>query len=106
MEENIDKQYYKGYLAGYWDGVNDIRRGRLLKPDTDDLMMLPVEAMTVSVRARNCLLRSGCAYICDVVSLEEQAIATMRNLGAKTASEIAQWMIAHGIMHSIWTNYL
>ena len=45
-------------------------------------------------------------YISDVAKLSEQKIATMRNLGTKTASEIARWLDEQGISYSAWCRYL
>lgn len=45
-------------------------------------------------------------YIADVVALSEHSIATMRNLGVKTASEIAHWLQDHEICYSAWRKYL
>lgn len=106
MEVNQDERYYQGYMAGYWDGVSDTLNNRSVMPVSGDLMTLPIKAMNVSTRARNCLSGSGCKNITDVASLSEQTIMTMRNLGTKTASEIAQWLLAHGIHCSAWTKYL
>lgn len=106
MEEKQGDRYDKGYMAGYWDGVNDALNHRDAILVADDLMVLPIKVMDVSTRARNCLSQAGCRSVGDVASLGEKSIMTMRNLGVKTASEIAQWLTKHGICHSAWTKYL
>ena len=101
-----DPLFMKGYLAGYWDGVRDSKAGSVAQWQESDIGQLPVEAMGVSSRACNCLLYSGCTYIKDVIALSDDAVRRMRNLGPKTASEIADWMMDHGIVSSAWSNYI
>ena len=67
---------------------------------------IPVAVMGLSVRARNCLVRAGCQTLADVLALEEEAVGRMRNLGPKTASEIAHWLADHYYFSSVWVQYL
>ena len=98
--------YYEGYLAGYRDGVRDGISGKATVNIGNDLKELPVWAMSLSARACNCLTRAGCKSVADVLSLSDHTIATMRNLGVKTAAEIADWLEAHGAGYSAWSKYL
>ena len=70
------------------------------------MINLPVKAMGLSSRVSNCLINSGCTHVCDVIRLSSSQIMRMRNLGSKTASEIAQWVIEHGILSSAWSEYI
>ncbi|MBQ6840464.1 MAG: hypothetical protein IJO45_07195 [Oscillospiraceae bacterium] len=106
MNELQDGLYYKGYIAGYRDGIEDALNGRNRIADKNNILNLPIKAMSLSMRASNCLRLAGCIYIADVAALNEQAIATMRRLGVKTASEIAHWLDEHGICYSAWSKYL
>lgn len=106
METRTKDSYYKGYVAGYRDGVRDGANGRNLETLDSDIANYPIEVMALSSRAQNCLSKAGCTYIHDVVTLSEYTIETMRNLGTKTASEIAQWLDDHGICYSAWSKYL
>lgn len=101
-----DDLYQKGYMAGYWDGVSDAANGKAVSKIEGELEMLPINAMNLSTRAYNCLNRAGCESIADVVALDGYRIATMRNLGPKTACEIAKWLQEHGIGYSAWGKYL
>lgn len=103
MAEN---QYPKGYMAGYWDGIRDATQGRINENGTEDMLNLPVEIMEISTRAKNCLIRTGCKYISEVTKLGEYEIAIMRNVGTKTAHEIAKWLDDQGIHYSAWCKYL
>ena len=105
MRRTPDDLYYKGYIAGYRDGILDAAKG--IKPDmVQDANNLPLAAAPLSARARNCLHSAGCKSVTDAAKLSDQAIATMRNLGPKTASEIAHWLDLQGIRFSAWSKYL
>lgn len=95
----------RGYLAGYWDGVKDSISGSVTQWQENDIGKLPIQAMGLSSRACNCLVYSGCTYVKDVIALSDDAIIRMRNMGPKTAAEIAGWMIEHGILSSAWSGY-
>lgn len=99
-------EYYKGYIAGYRDGVKAARDGVCTEFLNDGVTWLPVLAMELSTRAYNCLIHAGCVYVLDVVMLSPKQIATMRNLGKVSAAEIAHWLDAHGICYSVWSQYL
>ena len=96
----------KGYVTGYWDGVKDAISGNVKDCQTSGIANLPIKAMALSSRAYNCLVQCGCVHVKDVVSLNSDAILKMRNLGPKTASEIACWLIEQGILSSAWTEYI
>lgn len=107
-QKGYRKGYRRGYAAGYQDGV-DYQKNRQYRNDMRrdiDIMMLPVDAMELSSRGRNCLVRAGCACVSDVVMLTEQALAAMRNLGPKTGGEIADWLKKHGVINKAWSKYL
>ena len=106
MAELKDSQYYKAYIAGYRDGVADALKGKVQTHTTNDPAKNPVAVMGLSTRARNCLIRSGCQTIADVLALDEHAIRTMHNLGKKTAFEIAQWLVDHYYFSGAWVQYL
>jgi len=97
---------YKGYIAGYWDGVKDTISGKVTEQQSSDIGKLPIHAMKISTRAHNCLLYSGCRYVEDVIALDSNSILTMRNLGSKSASEIANWLAENGVFCSAWMVYL
>ena len=98
--------YYKGYIEGYREGIIDAASGQTTKKIENDITAFPIKAMGLSTRAYHCLQRAGCTHIIDVVTLSEHTIATMRNLGTKTASEIAYWLDRQGICYSAWNKYL
>ena len=98
--------YYKGYVTGYRAGIRDGAEGKTLESIEEEVANLPIEALELSARAYNCLTLAGCVYIADVLSLDAHTIGTMRNLGPKTASEIACSLDRRGICCSVWCDYL
>lgn len=106
MKKEQDTQFYKGYVAGYHDGLTAARNGTLTEFGCPEWINHPITRSDLSTRAINCLLRVGCACTADIVELSEHSIETMRNLGTKTAAEIAHWLDDHGIHYSAWCKYL
>ena len=106
MEKPKDSQYYKAYIQGYRDGVNDAHNGKDLENIDSDLAKLPVEAMEITTRACNCLTRAGYKSVSDILELDDFALITMRNLGPKTGSEIAHWLDNNGFRCTVWSKYL
>ena len=105
MDENMNPIYRQGYLAGYLDGLRDARTGANSVESTDEILSFPVKASPLSSRAQNCLLQYNCSTVADAIALEPRTIETMRNLGPKTAAEIAHWLDFLGISHSTWSRY-
>ena len=101
-----DSPYYSAYIAGYRDGVADAYSGNVKSHGSTDPGKIPVAALGLSTRACNCLLRANCQTVADVLALEEHTVRIMRNLGPKTAAEIAQWLAEHHYLSSIWAQYL
>ena len=106
MNTKRDENYYKGYLAGYKDGINNAIQGKYPQDTENKFYKLPIAVMQLSTRAYNCLSSVGCVYVGDVSSLKEETISRIRNLGTKTASEIAHWLDEHNICFSAWNKYL
>ena len=50
-----DPNCYNGYIAGYWDGVKDSMSGKASGSQTEGIRKLPIQAMAISTRAKNCL---------------------------------------------------
>ena len=106
MELPKDPQYCKAYIMGYRDGVRDAKSGKDLTSIDSDLTKLPVEAMEITTRARNCLLWTKCYTVGDVLCLDTDDIRKICNMGPKTATQIAHWLTAHGLYCSAWSEYL
>ena len=106
MEKLQQDAYYKGYMAGYRDGIREAADGKPGTAMPGDILDHPVEELGLSTRAYHCLTRAGCAKLSDIAALDAYTVASMRTMGAKTASEIARCLVAHGIPSGVWLAYL
>ena len=98
--------YRQGYIAGYQKAMMDYH---ILPKDSHipvEIQRLPIDNLGLSARAVNCLRTAGCTCIGDVCGLNELRIQRMRNLGPKTAAEIAGLIVEHGIYHTAWSQFL
>ena len=110
MEKQQDNSYCKGYRYGYLDGYRDgimaAQKGECRELKENELLFLPIEAMEISTRARNCLVRLRCKQISDLMELNDETLQRAKNLGSKTAAEIAAWLDRNGFPHTVWSRYL
>ncbi len=94
-----ERGFRRGYRAGFLDGRSALH--------TDaDVLSLPLEAMEISVRAQNCLQSCQCRRIGDVAKVPIETIWRMRNLGKKSADEIARALNRNRIFGTAWDAYL
>lgn len=100
--EGYKTGYDQGYKNGYSDGQNGVEQPSI----SEELLNHPIDSLGLSVRAYNCLLRAGCEYVRDAARLSEDQIQKMRNLGVKTANEIACAIRDLGIPNTSWTTYI
>lgn len=98
--------YKVGYKQGYKDGNADGRNGVEQPAISDKLLNHPINSMGLSVRAFNCLHRASCERVGDVVRMTEYQIQTLRNLGPKSANEIACALRDMGIPNTNWETYI
>lgn len=102
MDKKDTGSYIKGYRQGYLDGYRD-GSGKECPTDIPDL---PMEYMGLSARARNCLTLAGMERIRDVASASRTKIQYMRQLGPKSADEVARALRAMGIRGTDWDLFL
>lgn len=101
-----NRGYSIGYQTGYQDGASDTTRGKSRPVASDEILNLPIEQLSLSTRAHNCMVAAQCKRIGDVARLSEEQIATMKSLGKVSANEIAQALKAQGVQHTAWDKYL
>lgn len=112
LQKESNNQYQRGFLAGYAAGyqacTNDSINGCYHPPFDEDIMNLPLEALNLSSRAYNIFRSKEYPRIRDIVSLDADSIHAMRNLGVKTADEIARALQIAGVRieHTAWHQYL
>lgn len=99
-------QYYNAYIAGYRDGIADAFSGKAQANHSTDPSKIPITVLGLSTRACNCLLQAHCQTVAAVRALDAYAVQTMRNLGPKTAEEIAHWLVEHYYFSSAWVQCL
>ena len=100
MNDECRKVYLLGYRAGYQDGLDQKIRGAETIPAD------PIEILSLSTRACNCLRFAGLRYVSEVAALSLEKIQHMRNLGKVTANEIAVALHKYGICGTDWELFL
>jgi len=63
----------------------------------NDLYNMPVEKLDLSVRAMNCLRRSGINTVGELVSLGEKELLSLRNFGQKSRQEVEEKLAGLGL---------
>lgn len=101
-----DQGYTHGYKAGYEMGRKDERTGREQAYEDNPDMNLTIENLNLSTRAYQCLRKLVCHKIGDVAQKEADDIWRTRNMGKKTADEIAQALRNHGIYNTDWDQFI
>jgi len=66
-----------------------------------DLFNMPVEQLDLSVRAMNCLRRSGISTVGELVSTGGKELLSLRNFGQKSKQEVEERLKALGLSFSI-----
>ena len=104
--EEYCRGYKQGYTAGYQAGIEAVMQGCQTANIGNDISLLPIEAMELSSRAKNCLRKADCKTVGDVSELGAQDVNTMRNLGKVTGKEIATWLDTHGMPYTVWNQFI
>ena len=74
-----------------------VGRGVALPPDKYNT---PIEDLNLSVRAYNCLKRSGLMTVGQVLEKSEEELLTLRNFGQKSYDELKAKLIEFGFLHA------
>ena len=99
---SVNSEYARGYQDGYWQGIEDTRKG-LTKTDMErGVLDIPLQGTGLSVRAQRCLQRAGCATLRDAIALPVESIRRIKNLGIKTADEIRELFHRNGVHYTAW----
>lgn len=69
----------------------------------EDIYNMPVEQMDLSVRAMNCLRRSGINTVGELISTPEKELMSLRNFGQKSKQEIDEKLETLGLSLSFDT---
>lgn len=114
MEESIEKLlqqayqrgYYQGFQAGYQKAESDFSCGENRKSAPGNILELPIQALGLSTRVENCLIRAGCNSIHDVVNLSDRQTRCTRHMGPAAARDVAKALEAYNIHSAVWMQYL
>lgn len=101
-----NKGYSKGYRDGYRHGRTDAENNVAFSYGPEDLLSQPIQYLNLSTRAQQCMFGLGCKTVGDIVRLTEEQIMRTRNLGKKSADEIARKLNAAGAKGSPWDQFL
>jgi DNA-directed RNA polymerase subunit alpha len=74
-----------------------VGRGLALPPDKYNT---PIEDLNLSVRAYNCLKRSGLMTVGQVLEKSEEELLTLRNFGQKSYDELKSRLIEYGYLQA------
>lgn len=102
----MDKKDTGSYIKDYRQGCLDGYRNGAGQECLTDIPDLPLEYMGLSARARNCLTLAGMERIRDVASASRAKIQYMRQLGPKSADEVARALRAMSIRGTDWDLFL
>ena len=113
MEEAMEKLleayqrgYYQGFQAGYLKAESDFSCGENHKSAPWDILELPIQALGLSTRVQNCLIRAGCSSIQDVVNLSDRQTRCTHHMGPAAARDVAKALEAYNIHSAVWMQYL
>lgn len=90
------KAYREGFMDAYFRGGG---HGPGNVPD------MPVEMLGLSAYGLNCLMRAGIRTVGETAEISEEDLRRMRNLGPKTAAEIAAALRKQGVIYTIWDKF-
>lgn len=101
-----DQSYQKGYMDGYLRGIEDYRSGSIRTFREPELLDKPIQFLNLTKRPFNSLDRAGYRTIRQIVSLPQEEIWKIRNLGHKGLHEVAWALWNLGIRDSRWNEWL
>lgn len=97
-----ERGYQIGFNDGYEQGLLDAPKGVAKEGKSVSLSSLPIEALNISLRARNALAHAGFKQIGDILNLHRCEIIHIKNLGPKQREEVAEGLHYYGITETGW----
>ena len=85
---------------------SDAANGKTYRGVTAKITALPIDALKLSIRAYNCLLRLGCKTIGDCMVLKKEQILNVRNFGVKSRNEIALALQKFDVLDTVWDEFV
>ncbi len=84
--------------------TSEYNRNNQKQSELQQLLSLPVSELELSVRARNCLDGANLRTLLDVVSLSENEVMHLKNLGKTSLTEIKQKLAERGLAFGMNVN--
>ena len=106
IAEERRQRYSEGYLDGYHAGIKAAENKTVDGKIESELLNQPIETMGLSTHAFRCLRYAGLWHIRDLLEIRYEKICAIRNLGPKTACEIAKVLKEYGFEHTQWEKFL
>lgn len=101
IEERVKALLDEEYTRGYNDGIKASSTDPVTSSEKKAVCRL--EDMRLSIRSYNCLKRAGVTTVDDIIAFNDMGeIMRIRNLGRKSALEIAQKLQEMGIAAPAW----
>ena len=98
--------YDRGYMDGYYQGVKDANEGKTKPGVSVNIVELPIEALSLSVGAVQCLRNAGIEKIAELLVLDEKNIKHVPKLWTRRRQEIATGLNRYQICNEVWEYYL
>ncbi len=81
----------------YSEGSAEEQKGALKTAIPSDIYNMPIEQLDLSVRALNCLKRGDINTVGELVSMNEEEVASLRNFGQKSRREVEEKLKSMGL---------
>lgn len=99
-------KYYKYGLEGHKVRQAEFEEAERQRAYTEKVMETTIYDLDFSVRTFNNLIRAKCEKVSDLVTLSEEDILNLKNMGKKQFAEIALKLKALGLLHTAWEKFL
>jgi DNA-directed RNA polymerase subunit alpha len=88
------------------ESVESEQVSSLVKSDDKvrDLLLSPIDALELSVRAHNCLINAGIKRVIDLVNMQKDDVIRIKNFGKKSFEEVENRVIALGLLFGMNIN--
>lgn len=108
-EMKVYPMLHSEYTRGYRDGIEDATKAEGDKKYLIDekILQTPISDVDMSVRSYNILKMASINKLGDILAFNTvEAICSMKNMGKKSAAEIAKILRDHGICNKAWAHFL
>lgn len=105
-ESDKKKNYDRGYLDGYYQGVKEAGSGVVKSGISVRIVDLPLEALCLTPATQRCLREAGFDKIAELLILDKKEVKRIPKLSTKRRQEIAEGLRRYQIRNAVWDFYL